>query len=317
MVKLLAQNVTSFTKKYNPIDHPRINKYLRTRARKHGSVPEFLQSSSDGRSNKGKWKTHAPSTRPQRAWSYLQESQPSSLVSPAPYGKGKSKGDSKGKGKGKGKSKGKGKYQPKGKGSGKGGWTSAKGKSKGLNPKGKDVPRVQPFPQRQSGNSMPAGSTTGTPALVRCHFCHIVGHIKPNCRKWLALQNSDQYQARHTHDQKYQLIYDHLEDSVLAPRTCTYCADAECDGSDCQSTFDHQDFHDASTFFASTIYPLVLNAKLDRPLDSHAPQHAASYAYENDDWGDQEESYDQEQYDTTLDQDAWDAETPGEEEDDQ
>ncbi len=131
LVKLLAQNVTSFTKRYNPIDHPRINKYLRTRARKHGPVPEFMQSSSGGRSNKGKRKTHAPSTRPQRAWSYLQEGQPSSLVSPSPYGKGKSKGDSKGKGKGKGKgkSKGKGKYQPKGKGSGKSGWTSAKGKS--------------------------------------------------------------------------------------------------------------------------------------------------------------------------------------------
>jgi hypothetical protein len=143
-----------------------------------------------------------------------------------------------------------------------------------------------------------------------------VGHIKPNCRKWLALQHSDQYQARHTHDQKYQLICDHLEDSVLAPRLCTYCADAECDGSDCQSTFDHQDSHEASTFFAATINPLVLNAKLDRPLDSHAPQHAASYAYGNDDWGDVEESYDQEQYDTNLDHDTWDAETPGEEEDD-
>jgi hypothetical protein len=45
MVKLLAQNVTSFTKKYNPMDHPRINKYLRTRARKNGPVPDFMQSS--------------------------------------------------------------------------------------------------------------------------------------------------------------------------------------------------------------------------------------------------------------------------------
>ncbi len=33
--------------------------------------------------------------------------------------------------------------------------------------------------------------------------------------------------------------------------------------------------------------------------------------------GDEEESYNQEQYNITLDQDAWDAETPGEEEDDQ
>jgi hypothetical protein len=315
LVKLLAQNVTSFNKKYNPTDHPRINTYLRTRARKHGPVPDFMQSSSGGNGQKGKRKTHAPSTRPQRAWSYLQESQPSSLVSPAPYGKGKSKGDSKGKGKrkGKGKSKGKGKHQPKGKGSGKGGWSSAKGKAKGLNPKGKEHPKGNSFLPRPASTTAPAGANTGTPAPVRCHFCHIVGHIKPNCRKWLALQHSDQYQSRHTHDQKYQLIYDHLEDSVLAPRQCIYCADAECDGSDCQSTFDHQDFNEASAFFASTINPLVLNAKLDRPLDSHAPQHAASYAYEDDDWGDVEESYDQEQYDINLDNETWDAETPGEE----
>ncbi len=108
-----------------------------------------------------------------------------------------------------------------------------------------------------------------------------------------------------------------MEDSVLAPRACAYCDDSECDGSNCQSTFDHQDFHDAATYFASTINPLVLNAKLDRPLDSHAPQHSVSYAYEHDDWGDEEESYDQEQYDTTLDQGAWDEETLGEEGDDQ
>jgi hypothetical protein len=70
--------------------------------------------------------------------------------------------------------------------------------------------------------------------------------------------------------------------------------------------------------FVSTINPLVLNAKLDRPLDSHALQHAASYAYEDDVWGDQEESNDQEQYDTTLDLDTWETEFPDEEaEDDQ
>jgi hypothetical protein len=35
LVKLLAQNVTSFTKKYSPLDHPRIlKKYLKTRAKR-------------------------------------------------------------------------------------------------------------------------------------------------------------------------------------------------------------------------------------------------------------------------------------------
>ena len=52
---------------------------------------------------------------------------------------------------------------------------------------------------------------------------------------------------------------------------------------------------------------MVLNAKLERPLDSHAPQTASNYVYEDDDWGDQEQSYDQERgYDE--EQDVWDTE---------
>jgi hypothetical protein len=124
------------------------------------------------------------------------------LVSPPPYGKGKSKPKRKGKSKEKGKSKGKGKYHPKGKGFGKGDWTSSKGKSKGLNPKDKELPKGNPFIPRQTGTPTTTGSNADTtPAAVRCHFCHYVGHINSNCRKWLALQHSDQYY------QKYQLIY--------------------------------------------------------------------------------------------------------------
>ena len=115
-------------------------------------------------------------------------------------------------------------------------------------------------------------------------------------------------------DQKYQLMYDHLEDSVLAPRQCLYCADTECDGTNCQSTFDHQDFHDASTFFTATINPLVINAKLDRPLDSHAPQTATNYAYEGDDWGEHDESYEQELYSQEYEHDLWDTEDANQDE---
>ena len=301
LIQLLAQNVTSFTKAYHSTDHPRIMRYLKTRERKSG----FQISAMPSPSGKGKGKGGKPTNkrkatsitpRTQRAWGYLQEGQPTSLVAPPPFSKGKGKGSNKGKGEfqGKGKHKSKGKSWSKGQGHSKGMSKGGKGKAKGLNPKGKPLPKGNPF------NSAPTEKSSSTseasPAFVRCHFCHLVGHMKPNCRKWLALQHSDQYQKRHTHDQRYQLIYDHLEDSVLAPWDCPYCSDPSCDSSNCQSTFDHQDFHDASTFFTSTINTLVLNAKLDRPLDSHTPQTTFNYAYEDYDWGEQEPSYDQEPY---------------------
>ena len=41
-----------------------------------------------------------------------------------------------------------------------------------------------------------------------------------------------------------------------------------------------------------TLSALVVNAKLERPLDSHAPQTEHIYAYVDDDWGDAyEEEY--------------------------
>jgi hypothetical protein len=159
------------------------------------------------------------------------------LTSPGPCqpikGKGKDKGKSKGNGKGKGKPKGKGK----GKGDKGRGFPKGKGKS---SPKGNATPGLQPFkPQASEVNH----------GHLKWHFCHIIGHIKPNCRKWLALQTSDQYKQRDSHEPKYQLIYDHLEDSILAPRLCQYCDDYECDGSNCESSFDYDDYNEASLFF--------------------------------------------------------------------
>ena len=297
-------------------------RYLKTRERKSG----FLTSAISSPSGKGKGKGGKPTNkrkatsitpRTQRAWGYLQEGQPTSLVAPPPFSKGKGKGGNKGKGefKGKGKHKSKGKSWSKGQGHSKGMSKGGKGKSKGLNPKGKPLPKGNPFNSAPTDNA--SSTSVASPALVRCHFCHLVGHKKPNCRKWLALQHSDQYQKRHTHDQRYQLIYDHLEDSVLAPWDCPYCSDPSCDASNCQSTFDHQDFHDASTFFTSTINTLVLNAKLDRPLDSHTPQTTSNYAYEDYDWGEQEPSYDQEPYTQEQEHDVWDAEDQNQEDEDQ
>ncbi len=126
LVKLLAQNVTSFTRLYQPVEHPRIHRYLRARARKHGAIPDFMQSASKGNKGKGKVlnKRKPNPVRPQRAWSYLQDNSSSTLVSPPPYTKGKGKGKGDSKGKGKGTPKGKGKQSFKGENFGKGAWNN-------------------------------------------------------------------------------------------------------------------------------------------------------------------------------------------------
>ncbi len=102
LIKLLAQNVTSFTKKYSPTDHPRILKYLKTRSLRQVIMPQFAQQQLKG--GKGKTKRQKTSQPNQRVWAYLQEPA-SSLVSPGSY---ISTPNSKGKGL-KGKPKGKGK----------------------------------------------------------------------------------------------------------------------------------------------------------------------------------------------------------------
>ena len=272
LVKLLAQNVTSFTKKYAPHEHTRIMQYLKARAKRQVIMPIFSNPIPKGK-GKGRDKRQKLHDNKPRAWTYLQEPA-TSLISPGPYqspkGKGKDKGKPKGNGKGKGKPKGKGRGQgDKGKGLFKG-----KGKSP---PKGKTMPGLQPVKTQSSEVNH---------GHLKCHFCHIIGHIKPNCRKWLALQTSDQYKQRNSHETKYQLIYDHLEDSLLAPRLCQYCDDYSCDGSNCESTFDYEDYNEASLFFTQNLSAVVLNAKLDRPLDSHAPQTDQLYTYEDDNWGD-------------------------------
>ena len=105
---------------------------------------------------------------------------------------------------------------------------------------------------------------------------------------WLALSQSEKYQQRNSHETKYQLIYDHLEDTVLAPRLCQYCSDTNCDGQNCESPFDPNDYYEASLFFSQSLSQLVINAKLERPLDSQAPQTEVLYHCDDDDWGEQQ-----------------------------
>ncbi len=81
--------------------------------------------------------------------------------------------------------------------------------------------------------------------------------------------------------------FDHLEDSVFAPDSCrVWCADTACDGTNCSSTFYPNDFHEATTFFMQQLQPLVANAKLDLPLDSHPPlsRELMLTRLETDDW---------------------------------
>jgi hypothetical protein len=239
-------------------------------------MPQFAQQQLKG--GKGKTKRQKTSQPNQRVWAYLQEPA-SSLVSPGPY---MATPNSKGKGP-KGKPKGKGKpftYSDKGKPKGKGksnGKGKPKGKGKGKPAyKGTSASGITPFPTSAGDNKS---------GHLKCHFCHIMGHIKPNCRKWLALQTSDQYKQRNSHEPKYQLIYDHLEDSVLAPRLCPYCSDSNCDGDNCESPFDHDDYNEASVFFTQNLSALVINAKLEQ-----------LYMYDNDDWGETFEDEDNNQW---------------------
>jgi hypothetical protein len=122
LIKLLAQNVTSFTKKYSPSEHPRILKYLRTRALRQVVTPSFLTAQAKGKGG-GPPKRQKVHKQVQRAWTFLQEPA-TGLTPPAPYqskvnnyaSKGKGIKQSNDKGKGKSPPKGKGKGKPKGKG---------------------------------------------------------------------------------------------------------------------------------------------------------------------------------------------------------
>jgi hypothetical protein len=281
--------VTSFTKKYLPTEHPRIEKYLHTRSLKYKHIALVATQKVKGKGKGPPFKKLKAHTTTQRAWTYVQESIAPTLSAPAPYSKGKSNTKGKGKGKfaSKGKGRGKGKQVPLSKGKGKKG--KRKGKHDQRSPKGSSS--VNPGPSAFSLQS----SSRPTATEIKCHFCHIVGHIKPNCRKWLALSQSERYQQRNSHETKYQLIYDHLEDSVLAPTGfCQYCSDSNCDGQNCESPFDQNDYIEASLFFTQSLEKLVINAKLERPLDSHAPQMEQAYHYNDDVWGENYEEYESE-----------------------
>jgi hypothetical protein len=139
--------------------------------------------------------------------------------------------------------------------------------------------------QTQGSSSAPSTGTSD----ITCYFCHQKGHYKSQCPKWLALRSSSAYQQTRQQAPRLGMIFDHLEDTVFAPDSCCrWCADTTCDGTNCSSAFDPDDFHEATTLFMQQLQPLVANAKLDRPLDSH-PSLSRELMLTRlvaDDWGD-------------------------------
>jgi hypothetical protein len=66
--------------------------------------------------------------------------------------------------------------------------------------------------------SSSAGETNMTESVkpLVCDFCHKPNHVRQNCRKLQALNNSKTYrQARGRHDNRRQFIFTMLENSVL------------------------------------------------------------------------------------------------------
>ena len=193
--------------------------------------------------------------------------------------KGKDKGynprfDGKGKphdGKGKGLKGKKGKIQsPKGAKGGKG----VKGKAALGN-------RIQ---------ESSAGDTNITESVkpMICDFCHKPNHVRQNCRKLQALNNSKTYrQARNRHDKRRQFLFTMMENSVFSPNTCSWCLSVSCNGGNCYPPDDPVFFTETNNIFCEEILPLVKNAKRELPLDSADPLIPYQFHFEDTGWGQQ------------------------------
>ena len=87
LVRLLAQNATSFTKKYAPTEHPRISKYLHSRSLKYKHLVESIMQGPKGKGKGKPIKRQKVEGATQRAWAYVTESAPTSLSAPPPFSK--------------------------------------------------------------------------------------------------------------------------------------------------------------------------------------------------------------------------------------
>ena len=327
---LLATHISRFDTVYEPSANSRIMRYLRTRARDfHIEPPAFSKAKHKV---KGKGKTapaqgaKRPHPVPQRQWrtpeQYVQVNNSCTNAhcismntahthsfadcrNKAPrfamIGKGKSNGKGKGKDV-KGRVKG-GKGNPKGKG-------LRKGFKGGHASKGAGASTSLQLPLQATASSASATSSHTNTAGVKCYFCHQTGHYKSQCPKWQTLRSSPSYQHTRQQTPRLGLIFDHLEDAVFAPdQSCLWCTDSLCDGTNCASTFEPNDFHDATVLFMQQLQPLVANAKLDRPLDSNPPlsRELMFTRLAPDDWGDVTDDTRHEHYDQGYSEDAGNA----------
>jgi hypothetical protein len=211
----------------------------------------------------------------QRMWTYLTNDVASTSSSvDSSHGKGKPKGKSKGKGKGKslkGKPWSPGKSNPKGKSK----YSSWSPKGKGMAKGNKDTrsfPQKRPHPVMHGANSSgtldnshvktTSSSNTLAAPTVRCHK---LGHYKSNCRQYESLRNSSAYKARLSHPARTQLICDHLEDSVFAPKSCpiTSCTNSTCDGYNCYTSFPEDEFISTPGQGKANDHQLQVKVKLD------------------------------------------------------
>jgi hypothetical protein len=158
LVRLLAQNVSSFTKKYIPGENERIGKYLRTRASKYQQISAIANQGIKGKGPPPKRQKLYQTS--QRAWTYLGDSVTPTFTAPKPYQGGKSYG--------KGKSKSKDGYHAKGKGKGK---SKSKSKGKGNHSlssrkKEKAMEKANPRVRRVNPNLLKGKQSLEGPHLV-------------------------------------------------------------------------------------------------------------------------------------------------------
>ena len=292
----LAEHVSRFTRRYNP--DARIIAYLRKRAEEFRTeVPSFLNKRKvDAPVMQESMNKRARPPGQRRLYQgFMMCANPVCIsnhvahthdTAQCHYYNAKGKG-TKGKDKGhnyrldgKGKphdGKGKGLKGKKGKGQ------SSQGSKGGKGVKGKAAlgNRIQ---ESSSGDT----NITESVKPIMCDFCHKPNHVRQNCRKLQALNNSKTYrQARNRHDKRRQFLFTMMENSVFSPNTCSWCLSASCDGGNCYPPDDPVFFTETNNIFCEEILPLVKNAKLELPLDSADPLIPYQYHFEDTSWGQQ------------------------------
>ena len=292
----LAEHVSRFTRRYNP--DARIIAYLRKRAEEFRTeVPSFLNKRKiDAPAVQESVKKRARPQGQRRSYQgFIMCANPVCISNHVAHTHDTAQChyyNAKGKGT-KGKDKG---YNPRLDGKG----NSHDGKGKGLKGKkgkiqspkgakgGRGVKGKAALGNRIQESS--AGDTNITESVkpMICDFCHKPNHVRQNCRKLQALNNSKTYrQARNRHDKRRQFLFTMMENSVFSPNTCSWCLSVSCNGGNCYPPDDPVFFTETNNIFCEEILPLVKNAKLELPLDSADPLIPYQFHFEDTGWGQQ------------------------------